>query len=388
MPDGLRTWIRRILAAPRFGARGCRPVVRAVSKAMLVHSQIGVRDRAGLKDRATRARMQTRRERGTHGIRAMKSSNKKFSVVLGLTVAMLLCGVLFFRGSVRHPSSSNATADADAVRRERADGGSVGTAASTSALDPVDLPSRRIPLTFENARNLLQLMKETDGKRDPVSLGARARALEECWTFTISPNLHSELETADESQYDGKLPIVKKYANTHRERCVDLAQARGPRGRDVDQALRDAADAGNLWAKATLLDRSLVQAEFPDSPRDPRATPSDEIEAELESLVASHDPEVFAALAGLMSRLHPDSPFANLSGSQLHYYAWLLASCDLGKRCGADDALMRSMCLFGGICSMASDLRGFLREMLAPEDMVHVEQLEQLILSTTAGPPG
>lgn len=150
---------------------------------------------------------------------------------------------------------------------------------------------------------------------------------------------------------------------------VWILSARGARGAEVNAAIHAAAAAGNPWARARLF------------AADWRNLPPADFDSELTSLLASREPEALGVVADVMARPHPDSRIGNVSGSDVDTWAWMLAACDLGKRCGANDALMRNLCPFGGLCGANVDFRQFLREsMKAPAGMDAIERQEQMIL--------
>jgi hypothetical protein len=304
----------------------------------------------------------------------MASRNRSSGVVVALAGLVIASWLLF---SHRRSDDADRKSTVVSTASKTSDGNDrvpPSNIAASTVGPPSGFVERTIPLTLENARNLLPLVESTDGRDDAASLGARAQALDECQFVAVARNSFGNFETNDPAlvdEYGEKLPIVRRYVKTYLGRCVDLAQARGARGAEVHAALEAAADAGNLWAKARLFSHNW------------RDLPSDDFDAMVSSLLAARDPDALAAMAEMMVRPHPDSRYSELSGSALDNWAWMLAACDLGKRCGADDALMRSMCIFGGMCGTFADLRQFLQDSM-PDDIATIERQEQAILAATA----
>lgn len=227
---------------------------------------------------------------------------------------------------------------------------------------------------FERSENLLPLVEEMEGRSDVGALTIQARAAEECRLAAVSPNYFAAVDTNGEELYGDKLPFVKAYVSKYLARCGDLAQFKKQKTAETMQAIHRAADAGSPWARAELFDATA------------RNLDSAQADALLRDILASKDPDAIGALADVMGTSRLNSQYSDLSGTPLHSYAWQLASCDLGRDCSANGALMRQMCIFGGTCSSSATYRDFLQQSaLSADDFSKVQQIEQQILGVIGG---
>jgi hypothetical protein len=242
-------------------------------------------------------------------------------------------------------------------------------AAVASATRAPSAASRAAAVTYEHSDNLLAIAQAGEGKSDPASLGLRARALQECQALADTPDYFAKFDTDGPALYGDKFPIVRRQVDTYLKRCGALANA--AKAAETKAAIEEAAKAGNVWADAMMF------------PQESRARPSAEVDAHLQNILASHDPYAIGALADEMAGQLTDSRFSDLAGSPLSGYAWLLASCELGRDCTSNGQLMREACIFAGLCGAATDFHALLKDsVLSADELSRVESVEQSILDT------
>lgn len=226
-------------------------------------------------------------------------------------------------------------------------------------------------LTYERASNLLALVDATGGKADVGSLTNRARAFDECRILTSTPNFFADSGSDDPRESDGDVAALRhRFIDTFQARCADLAAQRAPHAGDAMKAIFAADEAGSPWAKAKLLS---LHADIMST---------EDMDAQLRDILASHDPDAIGTIADAMTFVKPDSQYANLGGDgKISPFAWQLAACALGRDCSQDGALMRQYCIFGGVCAYVATFEDLVQQNVSPNDFVTIKNQEQAVLA-------
>lgn len=158
--------------------------------------------------------------------------------------------------------------------------------------------------------------------------------------------------------------------DTVAQRCAGFTAQDGLSLQAVLSRRQRAAQSGNLAAEASLL--ALGQ---------PLEGSSDYKQALVQRVIASRDPEAYAALAPAMgARASGDDSYRSyVAGDQFAELAWQVAACRLGMDCGAGSTLMTSYCANGGICSRDSsqDFERFVFDAAVPRQ--GAEKMDEMV---------
>ncbi|GAB3377112.1 hypothetical protein GCM10027431_32640 [Lysobacter rhizosphaerae] len=202
-----------------------------------------------------------------------------------------------------------------------------------------------------------------------------AKIYEDCWLYAKNPaGFESDAQTLAKLQPKTAAKRLSA-ARIVMNRCHGFAGANiGPEAVAEYRAL--AMRQGDLAAEVEKFAQGAMVGN----------ASTDEVKLTVDEVMASRDPDAFAAMASLMGPAGVEYQ-ENLSpipaGSLLAEAAWNVAACRLGRPCGPDSAAVLRMCVGGGINCELRDVKSFyVQEMLPPAD---AEKLEQLVNSLVQG---
>lgn len=289
---------------------------------------------------------------------------------LGLAAAAILLAVLGFL-AYRHlvPEAAagpddRATTSPAPVRADSRTHVPRDQSTGTSSRQDVDL--------FSEVTSLLS--KSEAG--DPKASYRIASIYEECWQYALNP-------TGFESDIKLKASVRKDLAPKLRSVGASITQRCGRFvGHDIGPIamramLERAAKQGSAAAKARLFAESAAMGQVSEK----------DLQENVGRVLASRDPEAFAALAPAMGRMSEGSQSAVApypAGNDLAEAAWNVAACRLGRSCGASSPTVIGMCLSGGINCELRDIEAFYTQaVLPPAEAAKLGQLVNQLVQRT-----
>lgn len=241
-----------------------------------------------------------------------------------------------------------------------------------STLGQVEKKTRELRSSFYNSTDLSSLSSNLQlfsNAGDSEATRLIAKSQQECWMFALNPDgfsrdlQHRVLVRPDiERQLEDSFSRVSQRCSGFRGQSISLEQIR--------RTLLKAIAQGSIAAEAEFFSREMVANEY-------------EYDAEkqldlVERVIASKDPEAFAAIAASMGgssvdRIDALAPYP--AGSTTAEAAWLLAACGLGMPCGKNSVFLTSACVGGGIgCTSNSVEDLFMQELLPPAEYKKARQ--------------
>ncbi|MGO4221002.1 hypothetical protein AB4Y64_03985 [Lysobacter sp. TAF61] len=293
----------------------------------------------------------------------MHSSWKFAAVALLIWIAIFVYGAEGTAVSTRtHP-----TADQSRHPPELA-------AASGSGLDNAQAPSGSPNVQTDLANLTATLYPRSEGGDGNASQQI-ASAYQECWLYAMNP-----IGFTEDMRNRGKLrpDLATKIAQASEitsDRCDGFAGKKiGPSA--INAMLERAARQGNMAARTELFVQNAIL----------KGATSEQIKSAAVDVLASGDPDAFAAIAPLMGApsagdLQALQPIP--AGSPVSEAAWNIAACRLGRQCGPDSRAVLQMCLGGGINCELRDIQSFYEQVVLPP--ADIPKLRQLVGLLTQG---
>lgn len=203
-----------------------------------------------------------------------------------------------------------------------------------------------------------------------------ATAYEECWQYASNPSgFESDLKLKASVRKDLAPKLQSAGASVARRCGRFVGHDIGPVA--VRAMLERAAKQGSIAANARLFAESAAKSQVSGS----------DLQANVDRVLASRDPEALAALAPAMGRLSEGTqstiaPYP--AGNDLAEAAWNVAACRLGRNCGSSSPAVIGMCLTGGINCELRDMETFYTQaVLPPAEAAKLGQLVNILVQGT-----
>ena len=272
--------------------------------------------------------------------------------VLGLASAAALLAVLAFL-AYRNRVSDTATMPDDRTISSPAPARAYSQAHAPRAQSTGALRQQSVDL-FSEVTSLLP--KSAAG--DAQASYRIASAYEECWQFALNPaGFESDIKLRSSIRQD-LAPKFQFAGASVARRCARFVDHDiGPAA--MRAMLERAAKQGSAAARARLFAESAAMGQMSEK----------DLEANVDRVLASRDPEAFAALAPAMGRMSQGSQSAIApypAGNDLAEATWNVAACRLGRSCGASSPAVIGMCLNGGINCELRDMEAFYTQAVLP----------------------
>lgn len=168
---------------------------------------------------------------------------------------------------------------------------------------------------------------------------------ERCIGYAAAPDKYlkgiESLAGADENQKAAISSLVKRIS----DQCRAVSSAGQFSGRDYQEWLMTAAQAGSLTANARLMTRSS-DAPSPDNAK-----------RVADMAIVGKDARALFETGELMARVQDSGAlgvYQTVSGAGVGTYAWGVVACRMGLDCGATSPIMDALCINTGKCSYSS----------------------------------